>query len=187
MSPILYRTRFDDPQTHLVSRPWQQWLEALCTRAGGYGDVESLTEVITAVGDLSAALTAVTTRVAALEAAAGLHQGTPTVAAVTTGAGSGATATVSGRDAAGTLSLTTASAQARRSHSAVLTLTFHTAYAAAPRLTLTPINDAAWALAPGTIRVRQADVTTTGFTLRSGRDRLPRPGDTYQWTYVVSA
>ena len=163
------------------------------------------------------------------------HSDTPTVAAQTAGAGSDASASVSGADTAGTLTVTTQSGVERRSHSAVLTLTFallepgngelmflgygessdahhmsapdpegrgaSSAMRAAlgraslePREidyinlhgTATPANDAAWTLPAATIRLRQADVAVTGFTLRSGVTRLPRRGDTYQWHYVVS-
>ena len=178
-----------DRQTLLVTRPWSQWLAALCTRAGGYGEVESLDAVLAqlaALGTLPTQLAALTTRVAALEAVVYAHQGTPTVQAVTLGAGSGATASVSGQDRAGTITLTTASFQDRRSHSEVLRLTFAAAYTTAPRVLLMPANDAAWTLPPATIRLRQADVTTTGFPLRSGVTRLPRQGEVYQWTYSVS-
>ena len=151
--------------------------------------MESLDRVIAdlaALGTLPSDLAALTLRVAALEAAAALHQGTPTVQAVTLGAGSGATATVSGRDSAGSITLTTASFQARRSHAGVLILTFHDAYTTAPIVTLMPANDAAVALSLGTVRLRREDITTTGFTLRSGVARLPRTGDTFTWMYQTT-
>jgi hypothetical protein len=188
LPPILYRTPLTDRQTLLVARPWQQYFQALETRVGGPNapTILELAAALAALGSLPTDLAALTLRVAALEAAAARHQGTPSVQAVTLGAGSGASASVSGTDRAGTLTLTTASGQARRSHSAVLTLTFAAAYPAQPVVTLTPANDAAWALPVGTVRLRQADVTTTTFTLRSGRTRLPRARETFQWTYQTS-
>ena len=114
------------------------------------------------------------------------HADTPTVAAAATGAGSDATASVRGSDTAGTLTLTTASGEARRSHSRLLTVTFALAYAGAPVVHLAPANAAAWDLPPGTVRLLADDVTTTGFTLRSGRDRLPHDGATYHFTYQTT-
>jgi hypothetical protein len=56
-----------------------------------------------------------------------------------------------------------------------------------------PANDAAWALLFGrflkaghaaSVRLRHADVTTTGFALRVGVTTLPREAETYVWNYM---
>ena len=176
MSPILYRTPIAGP--YFLPRPWQQYLQALDQRVGG-ASAPTIPELAALIGGL----TPLEARVAALEALAALHTGTPTVQAVATGAGLGATVSLSGTDSAGVLSLTTASGQARRSHAAVLTLTFHTAWSPAPVVLLQPANAAAWALAPGTVRVLRSDMGSTAFTVRSGTSRLPRDGDLYQFSY----
>ncbi len=191
LSPLLYHAALIDRQTQLLSRPWQQYFAALDTRVGG-PSAPTILELAAARDSLSTALAALTLRVtalearaAALEAAAALHLGTPTVAAVATGAGTGAVVTVSGTDARGTLSLTTASYQARRSHALLLTLTFAAAYPSAPVVLLEPANAAAAALAPGTVRVLRSDTATTGFSLRTGTARLPRDGAVFLFSYEV--
>ncbi len=193
LSDLLYRTPVVDRTTLLVSRPWSQWFAALLTRTGGSGEAPTNTDLAALVaGVLSPA--ALLLRVAALEAVVYGHLGLPTVQAVAAGAGAGATASVTGTDRAGTVTLTTVARQPRRSHSAVLQLTFQTPYAVAPVVLLSPANDAAWALLCGrfvaaghaaSVRLRQADVTTTGFPLRVGVTSFPREGDSYQWTFVV--
>ncbi len=191
LSPLLYRAALIDRQTQLLSRPWQQYFQALDTRVGG-PSAPTILELAAARDSLSTALAALTLRVAALtlrvtalEAVVYAHQGTPTVAAVATGAGLGAVVSVSGRDEAGTLSLTTAAYQERRSHALLLTLTFAAAYTTPPAIVLQPANAAAAALAPGTVRVLRSDTATTGFSLRTGTPRLPRDGAVFQFTYEV--
>ncbi len=170
-----------EPQTGLLTRPWQQWFAALLLRSGGSGEAPTnaeLAALVTALGTPDHLLAGPVTP--------------PTVAARAAGAGVGATVTVSGTDSAGTITLTTAARVARRSHSAVVQLTFAAAWPAAPRVLLTPANDAAMALEAGRlqgppcrVRIRQADVTTTGVTLRVGVTRLPREADTYVWNYLA--
>jgi hypothetical protein len=195
VSEILYRAPVVDLRTGLLSRPWQQYLAALLERAGGSG--EQLTNA-----DLATLTALLTTRVAALEAAGPAARGhllggpltPPTVSPVPAGAGAGATASVVGTDSAGTITLTTAARAARRSNSEVLRLTFAAAWTAPPICTITPANDAAWALLFGrflphgqaaSVRLRQADVTTTSFALRVGVTSLPREAEVYQWNYIA--
>lgn len=185
LSPLLYRAALIDRQTQLLSRPWQQYFAALDTRVGG-PSAPTILELAAAGTTLTTALAALTLRVAALEARVLTHLGTPTVAAVATGAGTGAVVSVSGSDLAGILTLTTAFGQARRSHSLLLTLTFAAAWSPAPVVVLSPANSAAYRLAPGTVRVLGSDVGTTGFSLRSGTPCLPRDAATFTWNYQVS-
>jgi hypothetical protein len=198
LSPILYKAPLVDPRTQLLSRPWVQWLQTLDLRVGGpsaptilelAADLATLT---TGLATLTTGLAALTLRVAALEAAAGLHLGTPTVQAVAAGAGTGAVVSVSGTDRAGVLSLTTANLVPRRSNSDLLTVTFHTPWAAAPLVQVQPANNAAYGLREGrfsehpcSVRLVQSRVTTTTFVLSVGVTSLPRDGDTYLWSYVA--
>ncbi len=116
------------------------------------------------------------------------------MAAIAAGAGDGASASVTGNDTAGSITLTVAALAARRSHSEVVRLTFAVPYAAPPIVLVMPANDAAWALLFGrfvrhghaaSVRLRQEDVTETSFVLRVGVTSLPREGDTYAWNYMV--
>ncbi len=184
LPPILYKAELTERQSQLLARPWVHWFQALDTRVGG-PSAPTILELAADLAALGPGLAALTLRVAALEAAAALHQGTPTVQAVATGAGTGAVVSVSGRDEAGLIELTTASYQDRRSHALLLTLSFHTAYPTAPAVLLQPANGAAAALAPGTVRVLRSDTATTGFSLRSGTARLPREGKVYLFAYEV--
>lgn len=187
LPPILYHAAVIDRQSLLLSRPWQQLFQAWETRVGG-ASAPTIPELAAALAALTSgpgSLAALTVRVAALEALAALHQGVPTVQAVATGAGLGAVVSVAGRDEAGVLTLTTASGQARRSHAAILTVTFAAAWSPAPVVQVQPANAAAWALEAGTVRVLREDVAETGFTLRSGTPRLPRAGAVYTWTFEV--
>ena len=187
----MYRAPPIDPRTGLISPPWADWLAALLTRAGGSG--EQLTNA-----DLAALLTSLTASVAALTPGRTHLLGgpltPPTVTPGPAGAGAGATARVAGNDNAGTLTLTVAALAARRSNSEVLRLTFATAWTQPPVVTLMPANDAAWALLFGrflhhghaaSVRLRQADVTTTDFPLRVGVTSLPREAETYSWNYMA--
>jgi hypothetical protein len=196
VSDLLYRAPPTDPRTGLISRPWAEWLAALLTRAGGPGEQPTN-------ADLTALVAALTARVSGLEAQtpaparAHLLGGPltpPSVTAIAAGAGLGATASVAGNDNAGTISLAVQALAARRSNSEVLRLTFAVPYAQPPICTLMPANDAAWALLFGrflkdghaaSVRLRQADVSTTAFALRVGVTSLPREAETYAWSYIV--
>jgi hypothetical protein len=100
---------------------------------------------------------------------------------------------VAGSDTAGTITLVTAALSDPRSNSDLVQLTFAMPYAQPPIVLVLPANDAAWSLHFGrflrhghaaSVRLRQADVTTTGFPLRSGVTSLPRKGDVYQFNYL---
>lgn len=197
-----------------MSQPWADWLAALLTRAGGSGDVLTNAELATLLTSLtvttaltegagSPPATAPSTALDALGALelpprrthlVGGPPAPPSVAAVTAGAGAGATASVSGSDTAGSITLSVAALAERRSNSEILRLTFAVAFAAAPVVIVSPSNDAAWALHFGrflrnghaaSVRVRQSDVTTTGFPLRVGVTRLPSDAATYSWNYLA--
>lgn len=198
LSPLLYRAPITDRQTQLLASPWVAWFQALDTRVGGPSapTILELAAVSTALGlrvtALETALTALTLRVAALEAVASAHLGTPTVAAVEAGAGTGATVSVSGTDRAGRITLTTAALADHRSNAEVLRVTFATPYTTAPVVQLMPSNDAAYALREGrwtkhpvSVRVVTADVSTTGFAVSVGVTSLPRDGQMYTWTFVT--
>jgi len=194
LPPILYKAELTERQTQLLARPWVHWFQALDTRVGGPSapTILELAADLAALGSVPAALAALTLRVAALEAAAALHLGTPTVQAVAAGAGTGAVVRVRGSDRAGVLSLTTAARADHRSNSDVLTVTFHTAWTAPPLVQVQPANDAAYGLLygrftahPCSVRLVQSRVTTTGFPLAVGVTSLPREGDTYLWSYVA--
>lgn len=187
LPPILYRAPISEQVSNLLARPWVQWLQALDTRVGG-PDAPTILE-------LEAFIAALDTRIDALEATLAnlvLHQGLPTIAAVSDGSGLGAIVTVSGTDTAGTISLTTVSLADRRSNSEIARVTFAAAYAASPRVQLSAANDAADALLHGrftthpcTVHLRQSDVTTTGFAIRVGVTRLPKEGEIYEWNYLT--
>lgn len=177
-------------QQNLVTRPWSQWLQALDLRVGG-PNAPTILELAAALAALGLRVDALTLRVAALEAAAGLHLGTPTVAAVAAGAGTGAVVSVSGSDRAGVLTLTTAALADHRSNSDVLNVTFASPYAAPPVVIIAPANDAAWSLLygrfsehPCSVRLVQSRVTTTTFVLSVGVTSLPRSGESYAWTFT---
>lgn len=110
----------------------------------------------------------------------------PTVAITAAGAGANATTSVVGRDCAGTITLNTSNADTPLANSTILTLTFNALHAAAPVVLIMPANDAAWALAYSIVRCRQADVSVTVFTLRSGSTPLPAMTTaTYIWNYIA--
>jgi hypothetical protein len=111
------------------------------------------------------------------------NSSTPTVT-TDTGAGAHATASVAGTDLAGTLTVSTDSADTPASNATVATVAFATAYTAAPRVVIMPANAATWALAYGSIVLLQADVTTAHFILKSSSTPLPATTTaTYQWNY----
>jgi predicted amino acid-binding ACT domain protein len=174
----------------LLTRPWIQYFQALDTRVGG-ASAPTILELEALLATDTTALAALTLRVAALEARVLTHLGTPTVQAVTAGAGVGAVVSVSGTDRAGTVTLVTAALADHRSNAEVLRLTFATAWTAAPLVQVQPANAAAYALREGrftkhpvSVRLIQSAVTTTTFVLSVGVTSLPRAGDTYAWTYT---
>ncbi len=192
LPPVLYRAAIAEPPSLLLARPWQQYFAALDTRVGG-ASAPTILELAADLAALGPGLAALTLRVAALEAVVFGHRGTPTVAAVAAGAGTGAVVSVSGSDRAGVVSLTTAALADHRSNSDVLTVTFAAAWTAAPLVQVQPANDAAYGLLygrfsahPCSLRLVQSRVTTTGFPLAVGVTALPREGNTYVWSYSVS-
>jgi hypothetical protein len=106
---------------------------------------------------------------------------TPTIAA---GAGAGTSPTVSlsnATDAAGIISITTGATPSNAS--TVATITFSTAFAAAPRVvTITPCNAAAEAL---TRKPYWGTVSTTAFTLDIGATALPASSGPYLFSFTV--
>lgn len=285
LSQILYRTPVVDRQTLTITRPWAEWLAALVLRAGGAGEVLTISDLLEAgTNDLfspsllpagSAAgldvvavppdrTGALVARLEALEGAAppagelarlqalaasfaaaqldsvvplpvlllpdesltgwsdwraalgqlaaaladleqavlwpappGLSSGSrahllggplapPTVAITAAGAGANATVTVAGTDTSGTITLVCSVLDTPLGNNDVLTLTFAQAFATAPVVLFMAANDAAWNLAYGVIRCRQADVTTALFKLRSGGVPLPAlTAGTYLYNYLV--
>jgi hypothetical protein len=179
-----------DRQTQLISRPWADWLAALLTRAGGSG--EQLTNA-----DLAALVTSLTASVQTLTARTHLLGGPltpPSVVPVAAGAGDGATASVSGNDNAGTITLSVAALAERRSNSEVLRLTFAAAWTAAPIVVISAANNAAWSLYygrflrhghPASVRLLQDAVTETSFALSVGVTSLPREAAVYQWNFLA--
>ena len=59
LPPVLYHAPLLEPQTGLVSRPWQQWLQALETRVGG-SVAPTITEIHTTQQTLVTAVTQLT-------------------------------------------------------------------------------------------------------------------------------
>jgi hypothetical protein len=111
---------------------------------------------------------------------------TPTSTRVTAGAGANATCTVSGTDLSGIITLVTSTFDTPSASSDVCTVTFNKAYGVAPKFWFTPSNDAAWDLAYGIVRMRQSDITTALFKLRSGPTPLPATtAATYTWDYGI--
>ena len=98
-----------------------------------------------------------------------------------TGAGTGASAVLTGNDMAGSISITTGSTPATAA--AVLNLIFNTALVAAPQsVVLTPGNAAAAALSGNDVFI--STLVTTGFTITSNATALDAT-TTYVWYYVV--
>jgi hypothetical protein len=60
LPPVLYTAPLLEPQTGLVSRPWQQWLQALETRVGG-SVAPTITEIHTTQQTLVTAVSQLTT------------------------------------------------------------------------------------------------------------------------------
>lgn len=108
-----------------------------------------------------------------------------TAIAAGTGAGTSPTVSVTGTDSGGWISVLTGTAPA--TSSPVVTITFSTTYAAAPRsVVLTPANSAAAALATTSqVFADQANITTTTFVITSGSVALAAT-TTYKWAYTVT-
>ncbi len=110
---------------------------------------------------------------------------TPT-GSVDTGAGVGATMTITGTDLAGRIELITGTGPTAV-NTIVCSITFATAFASAPRVViLTPATTAA-AVQGGTdgVYVNAAEITTTGFVIRNPNSALSGPTTTYRWYYLV--
>ena len=119
-----------------------------------------------------------------------LHTGAPpTIVPVAAGAGANATATISGTDTAGTIVLTTHVMDTPSASSDVCETTFSLPYGVPPIVLFMSANDAAWSLmytATQGLRVRQADVTTTSWKIRSGPAALPAlTSAEYRYNYHV--
>lgn len=92
------------------------------------------------------------------------------------------TATVSGTDLGGEITLTVSSSTSYATLSPLITLTFHTAYGTTPYVTFSPSNSASGA--SGIFGGVYVSTTTTGFSLNtvgSGTSSTT----TYKWTYHV--
>lgn len=110
--------------------------------------------------------------------------GTKSIASSTlgTGAGTGATSTLTScTDAAGTISITTAGTPAG-SNATVITLTFGTAYGTTPHVVLSPKNAATAAL--GTTTQVFPGASTTVMTITGGSAGLTT-ATLYAWDYII--
>lgn len=102
--------------------------------------------------------------------------GTAPTAAAQASAGTGATATVAGRDTAGAVTLTSGSASVATGNQVIVT--FNKPFAVAPVVHLTPVTAALGALHPYV-----AATSTTTFTI--GLASAPSTGTAYIFNYVV--
>lgn len=210
LSHLLYRAPVVDRQTLMLTPPWAEFFAAFLTRIGGIGEVITLDELAALVAGLSGgdAFGGDPIAVSPPETPGTLdavpvppRQGhllggplaPPSIAIVAAGAGSGATASVTGTDAAGTMTLTTRAQDDHKSNAELMRVTFAMPYATAPVVLCAPANPAAMALLYGRFRpqdiavaihVRQSDVTTTGFPVRCGSASLATIAETYQWNYL---
>lgn len=117
------------------------------------------------------------------------NSGTPTVAPYVLGAGASATASITGSDYAGTISLTTSSSDTPAAGHPLLAVTFNGTplpFQTTPSVVIIPSNSAAWNLAYGSVQYLQANTTTTGFELDTPTVALPSADATYTWTYAVT-
>lgn len=102
------------------------------------------------------------------------------------GAGGAAVVSVAGTDIVGTVTVTTDVGDTPAASATIVTVTFATAYGAAPRVIFIPANGAAADLTYGIVRCDQGDTTTAHFLLKSGATPLPATtAATYKWNYVV--
>lgn len=97
------------------------------------------------------------------------HVSTPTPSTAS-GAGSHATVSVVGNDRSGTITVGVSALDTPLPSAVIASIVFSDPWPIVPRVLLTPANDAA---ASAVAFVRQAEVTVTGFTVRSGPAGLP--------------
>jgi len=110
----------------------------------------------------------------------------PRISFSVTGAGTGASAQVIGTDTSGEITLTTAVADTPVANADILTVNFGATYAIAPKVMISPSNDAAWGLTFAAARYRQSDTDTSKFKIRSGSQPLPATTSAiYKWLYHV--
>jgi Pectate lyase superfamily protein len=110
--------------------------------------------------------------------------GTPTLTAGT-GAGTSPTVSITGGDLAGNITVTTGSGSPA-TNATIVTVTFHQAYASAPRsVVLTPaeVNTASFAVGKAPF-VDLATIGTTTFAIKSNATALTT-ATTYKWFYQV--
>lgn len=102
------------------------------------------------------------------------------------GTGGSTAVSVSGTDMAGTITLTTDVLGVTVINSDLVTLTFNTPYAAAPRVIVMPANAAACTLTLGVVQCLQSNVSTTAFKLKSGAVALPTlTAASYIFNYIA--
>lgn len=112
--------------------------------------------------------------------------GTPTIA-TSTGAGAGGSATLTGNDSVGEISIVTSVLDTPSNNADIVTITFNKTWGAAPHCVVMPSNDTAYGLAFGVERYRQSDTTTAVFKLRSGTTPLTAlTAATYLFNYSCS-
>lgn len=112
----------------------------------------------------------------------------PTIAANTTGLGASGTATISGTDLGGEITLNTVNTDTPAANTDLCTVTFGRTYTTAPTtIMVMPSNAAAQNLAYQVVRCQTADLTATTFKLKSS-PAVALPALTtaaYKLTYVV--
>jgi hypothetical protein len=110
--------------------------------------------------------------------------GDPPTVSAGTGAGPNATVGAGGSDTSGTIYITTDAADTPAANADIVTVTFASVKGTSPSFVVAPANDAAWDLASGVVRYRQADTTSALFKLRSGATPLPAlTAATYAFNY----
>lgn len=109
--------------------------------------------------------------------------GAPTIATGAS-AGSSPTASVTGTDLSGTITVTTGTSPT--ANGTIATLTYNRPFSVAPRVVLTPANAAANALSGGKkVYVPQASVTTSACPLAVGATALDASTQ-YVWNYTIT-
>lgn len=102
------------------------------------------------------------------------------------GAGASGTASVSGTDMSGTITITTDAADTPSANATIATVTFSRVYNTTPRVVFSPANTTANTLAYGVVQINQSDVTAEGFIVKSGATPLTATtAATYVYNYVV--
>jgi hypothetical protein len=113
----------------------------------------------------------------------GTTSAAPVIVAAGTGAGTSPTISIVGNNIGGTITLTTGSTPA--ASAIVATVTFSSAFDAAPAVGLDPANvNAAGLSGTSVVFADSASTTTTVFVLKSGSTALPGATQ-YIWTYSV--